>query len=473
LCEWARDTTALSASAIACRVMRKARAPIPDRAPVLPRTFAPTCVSRLLPVLTWLALTGVTLAQGTAKPPDARELNRLCERYLDLDARAADGRGEQSRILDQLDSVPALSPAEVKAWRATIAKLVAKRVHPLEKKNGPQWFWPAKKKGDAERGFFIVGGETKKPKGLLIGMHGGGAGSGDARSAQGPMESAAEKNDWLALFPEVLEKTDRGWTDSGTEEFVLDLIEAALANWKIDRDRVFLSGHSMGGYGSWTLGAHHADLMAGLAPSAGGPTPIMDGSGTVIDIDGGVVPSLRNVAIRIYQSDDDPQVPPVANRFAVKRLEEARATWGGYDFEYWEVPKRGHDLPPGGFDALLDKVAKKARAAHPSKVVWQPAISWKRQFYWLWWEKPVAGAIVVAEVDRAKNEIRVTCDKPAEGLAVLLDDSLVDMSREVAIRLEDKEVFRGKPERSLSVVLETAARNDPELAYSARIVLLR
>jgi pimeloyl-ACP methyl ester carboxylesterase len=77
-------------------------------------------------------------------------------------------------------------------------------------------------------------------------------------------------------------------------------MERARRTWKIDPDRVYLCGHSMGGYGSWTLGAHHADQIAAIAPSAGAPTPFMDGSGKVTGISSGIVPNLRNVLVRIY-----------------------------------------------------------------------------------------------------------------------------------------------------------------------------
>ena len=136
----------------------------------------------------------------------------------------------------------------------------------LDKANGQAFFWEKEKKG-----LYIVGGNAKKPKALAICMHGGGAGSGDAWSAHGGYDPALKDLDWLAIYPEVLEKTEHGWTDAGTEEWVLELMECARRTWKIDPNKVFLCGHSMGGYGSWTLGAHHADQLAAVAPSAGAP----------------------------------------------------------------------------------------------------------------------------------------------------------------------------------------------------------
>jgi poly(3-hydroxybutyrate) depolymerase len=425
-----------------------------------------------------VSLTSIAILSLAAAPPQApaaKEIDAAIERYLALDARTADGFAEQQKILGELDRAPELTAAQEKTWRDKLLKLAAKSGRELEKDSGAHWFWPDDKRknsgGKTGRGLYIVGGETKKPKGLLIGMHGGGAGSGDAWSAHGAMNNVASNFDWLGIYPEALVKTEHGWTDSGTEEFVVDLVEAAVRTWKIDRDRVYFSGHSMGGYGSWTLGAHHADLVAGLAPSAGAPTPVTGASGKVEDVARGIVPNLRNVRIRIYQSDDDPNVPPLANRVAAKKLEEAKARWGGFDFEYWEVPKRQHDLPPGGMEALVEKIADHERVARPDKVVWQPTLAWKRHFYWLWWNAPARHALVEAELDRAQNAVRVKFDGDARGASVLLDDALLDLDREIVVTLNDREVFRGKPVRRLSTLVLTAARNDAELVFSARVPL--
>ncbi|HKX46224.1 MAG TPA: hypothetical protein VJP77_05940, partial [Planctomycetota bacterium] len=191
----------------------------------------------------------------------------------------------------------------------------------------------------------------------------------------------------------------------------------------------------------------------------------------IFDVDWGVIPNLRNTRIVIYQSLDDPNVPPDANQFAVGLLAEARERWGGYDYEYWEVDGHGHDLPPGGADAHFAKIEDARRVARPAQLVWQPVLAWKRQFHWLHWETPVATAIVEAELDREQNAVAVRVDKPAPGLAVLLDDDLLDLDREVVARLNGEEVYRGVPERSLAVLVETGASGDPGLTFSARIDL--
>ena len=403
------------------------------------------------------------------KPAEKSSVNatKTVEAVFNADPWTNEGRTERSKLFADLATLAPLDPHDVDKWKATCAKLWAKGAK-LEKKSGQHFLWEK----PVERGPYIVGGEEKRPTALLIAMHGGGAGEGDAGSAAGEFQSAASDLGWLMICPQVLEKTEHGWTDSGSEEFVLQLVDAARRTWKIDADHVFFSGHSMGGYGTWTLGAHHADRVAALAASAGAPTPITGPSGKYEDVESGVIPSLRNVPFVIYQSDDDPNVPPAANDIATKLLGEAKKRWGGFEYEYWQVPGRQHNEAPGGMAALLAKIAKRVRDPRPSKIVWQPALTWKQQFYWLWWSTPSKDALVVADLDRAKNEIRVTCDHDAKGLEVLLDERLVDMTKDVAISLNGKEVFRGRLAWKLSTLVKTAQTGDAELCYAASVALV-
>ena len=423
-------------------------------------------------LLVW-ALVGLCVSPFVLQEQELsqREQQQLVEAWFEVDATTEEGRAEQARILDALSNVPPLSASAIKSWQKRITKLW-KKGRELEPKSGDHWFWE-----DEKRGRYIVQGKTKRPKGLFLGMHGGGVGSGDAGGSAGAFGHAASAFDWVGVFPEVLEKTEHGWTTSGTEEFVLALVDAAIRTWNIDPDHVVFGGHSMGGFGSWVLGAHHADRVAALVPSAGAPSPVYNAQDEVVDLMEGVIPNLRNVPMLIFQSADDPQVPPGPNRFAAKALVEARERWGGFaNQEYWEVDGVGHGFPPGGTKVLLEKVSDYVRDPHPAKIVWQPSLSWKRQFYWLHWDKPLRHAVIVAEVDPEANSIRVESDKPTFGLSVLLSDAIVDMKREVVVTLvekegEEREVFRGLAEPRLEVLLLTGASGDPGRTYVARVPL--
>ncbi|TLY14343.1 MAG: hypothetical protein E6K69_07925, partial [Nitrospirae bacterium] len=54
------------------------------------------------------------------------------------------------------------------------------------------------------------------------------------------------------------------WWTRQAEELVLATIRAVQARYRIDPDRIFLTGMSNGGIGAWIIGSHHAPLFAGL-----------------------------------------------------------------------------------------------------------------------------------------------------------------------------------------------------------------
>jgi poly(3-hydroxybutyrate) depolymerase len=414
--------------------------------------------------LSFASATAWACPAAQQEPPAKREIKKLVEEWWPLDPRDPAGFAREQAILAQLELVP-LSATLEKTWRKDLAKLQDREARKLPNKSGRHYYWE-----DEKLGQYLIGGKTKKPKGLLIGMHGGGLGSGDPNGMHSEMSSVASALDFVSICPGVLEKTEHGWTDSGTEEWVLDLVDAAIRSWEIDPARVYFSGHSMGGYGSWTLGAHHADRVAGLGPSAGAPSPIFNFDEEIIDVAAGVIPNLRNVPMLVYQSTDDVQVPPNVNQAAVKLVAAAKERWGGYEqFRYWEVSGRGHSFAEGGMLAVVEPLTEFVRNPIPERIVWQPSLDWKHQFYWLWWEQPTFETILIADLDREANAVRLQCDKPIDGLRILLDERVLDLDKEVVVYLNDEIVCRGMVTPTLGDLLRTAKSPDTGLHFHASL----
>ncbi len=414
-------------------------------------------------ILPALALALAAAAPQEPKKPTASETNKLVDRYFEAPEE------ERAQIRARLDLLDPLSPSSVKTWSKKLLKLAAKG--PTSEEKSRNYLYDEKEK----KGLYLLGGSRPGKGGLFVGLHGGGAGSGDAGSSHGWMSGPIGSMGWIGVFPEVLEKTEHGWTEEPTERFVLDLIETMKRTYKIDTNRIYLGGHSMGGFGTWMLGSRHADLFAGLVATAGAATPYRDprDGKTPVGIVEGVLPCLRNVPLWIYHSRDDPRVDFPTNELAVAGLKELQAKHGGYVHRFDAVDGRGHDTPDLG--PPFEFVAKHPRDPRPKKVVWQPSRPWKRMFYWLWWDRPILASVLVAEV-AAPNRIEITVeetkDRPVEGLSVLLDERLVDLRKEVVILLNGTERFRGTVAPSLSTMLLTAAeRNDPEMLFGVRVEL--
>ena len=387
--------------------------------------------------------------------PSPSEVEKLVLRYFEAPAP------ERAEILKRLEQLDPLTPEGVKSWSKRLLALAAKG--PKTPGKPRNYFYDEKKKS----GLYLLGGKRPGNGSLFFGLHEGGQGQGSADDAMGPWNGAVSAKGWLAVYPEVLEKTASGWTEEPTERFFLELIETMKRTYRIDTNRIYLAGHSMGAHGTWTLGGWHADLFAGLVASAGSPTPYLDAEKKVVGVKEGVIANLRNLPVWSYHSKDDPNVGVDRTQAAIAELKRLAAEHGGYVHIYEEVNNRGHDFPPPA--PALEWIGNHVRDPRPKKVVWQPARPGKRMFYWLWWEAPRLGETVVAAL-AAPNAFEVRIEPGSGGLSLLLDDRLVDFGKEVVVRVNGAEKFRGRIAPSLATMLLTAAeRNDPEMLFLARV----
>jgi predicted esterase len=132
---------------------------------------------------------------------------------------------------------------------------------------------------------------------------------------------------------------------------VMRVIAEAKKSFNVDESRVYLSGESMGGWGTWNVGTRHPDTFAAIAPVFGGVdyrfemteeqlaalTPadrfIQERASSWARAEG-----LNNTPIYIHHGDMDQAVNVEWTRWAVKLLQR----WG-YDVRYREYPGRGHE----------------------------------------------------------------------------------------------------------------------------------
>jgi predicted esterase len=91
--------------------------------------------------------------------------------------------------------------------------------------------------------------------------------AGDYKAEAGMRYGQASRHGYIVISPRWLRDHQREYGYSAREHAaVLRPLRDACRRFSIDTDRVFLSGHSLGGDAAWDIGLAHPDLWAGVLP---------------------------------------------------------------------------------------------------------------------------------------------------------------------------------------------------------------
>ncbi|MCS6885260.1 MAG: alpha/beta hydrolase-fold protein [Acidobacteriota bacterium] len=75
----------------------------------------------------------------------------------------------------------------------------------------------------------------------------------------------------IVVFPQC--PSNLHWTHDAAKEIALATLEASIVEFGGDRSRVYLTGISMGGAGTWYLAAEHSDVFTAIVPICGWVKP--------------------------------------------------------------------------------------------------------------------------------------------------------------------------------------------------------
>ncbi len=250
---------------------------------------------------------------------------------------------------------------------------------------------------------------------------------------------------------------------------VLFSLRDALRRFSIDTDRVFLSGHSMGGDAAWDIGLAHPDLWAGVMP---------------------IVATARNYVSR-YHPNSRFHLPMYfvcgekdGNRMELNKMDFNRyLTSHSYDVMVVQYQGRGHEHFHDEIQNLFDWMELQQREFSVKEFNCVSMRPWDNFFWWLevdefpettivapteWPRKGAREAPVGAKL-LGKNTIRVTTG--ARKATVYLSPELVDLEKRVTIKFGSKsQSFQ--PEPSSQVLLEDVrTRGDRQHPYWVKVKL--
>jgi predicted peptidase len=151
---------------------------------------------------------------------------------------------------------------------------------------------------------------------------------------------------FLAVFPQ--EPAPEIWFGEGAEQ-ALKALDQTVAEFKADPTRLYVTGLSMGGYGSWYLAAKYPNKFAAVAPLAGGvlvpdwfdqafPSPMLTAYKTQpLYAYAAVAKAVGSTPIWVFHGAKDDVVPATESQQMVAALKAI-----GRPAKYTEYATEGH-----------------------------------------------------------------------------------------------------------------------------------
>jgi predicted peptidase len=167
------------------------------------------------------------------------------------------------------------------------------------------------------------GQDRSKKWPMLLFLHGSGERGDDLEAVKkhGPPKLIEQGKEFPFIVVSPQCPDGEGW-DSRVLNALLDEV---MKKYAVDADRVYCTGLSMGGFGTWQLAEDYPDRFAAIAPICGGGNPSK-------------AALLKNVPVWAFHGAKDPVVPIQREQDMVDALKAA-----GGDVKFTIYPDAGHD----------------------------------------------------------------------------------------------------------------------------------
>ena len=312
-----------------------------------------------------------------------------------------------------------------------------------------------------------------KSYGLVVCLHG----AGFTGAAYLERWQARLGEDYVLACPTI---PMGAWFTRDAEELVLATIRSVQRRYHIDSDRIFLTGMSNGGIGTWVIGMHDAPLFAGIAPMASG-------------LDHVLLPflaNLRSTPIYVIHGAKDQVMPVEFSRTLTQEL-----TRLGYPFVYREHDREhpmagGHYFPREELPELVTWLNAQRRNPLPTSVTVVREASHFQPFGWVRIDATDTIAVFsedlvskrddlikrreYARLDASivgKNRIEVQVDR-VQRYSLFLNEQLIDSSKPLVVLTNGQVSFEGSVTPSLETLLRQARlRQDSRQLFPIHLVI--
>lgn len=135
--------------------------------------------------------------------------------------------------------------------------------------------------------------------------------------------AAGEQMKYLVVSPQCPRSSF--WSADDQQQRLLELLAHIKEHFRVDADRIYLTGLSMGGFGTWRLAADHPEMFAAAAPICGRGNPE-------------TASNLRKLPIWAWHGTDDGAVPFKNSVDMVQAIKAA----GGTKVRFTSLEHIGH-----------------------------------------------------------------------------------------------------------------------------------
>ncbi len=370
------------------------------------------------------------------------------------------------------------------AAKARKDRLVRHSVKELEQALQGRTFAPTPERGRIPERLVRVGGKDasyalRVPKDyapersypLLVCLHGTGFdGAGYLDRWEGRLGDA--------FFLACPTSPDGEWWSPEAEQLVLGVIRDVTRGYRIATDRIFLTGMSSGGVGTYLIGLNHTDLFAGQVPMAGALPralfPLLD--------------NLGGEPIYLIHGSRDGIIPVEFSRQVDSYLKAHNLPHVYREHDREHPQAGGHFFPKEELPDLVAWMEKQKRSPWPRTITVVRDRDHLGRSGWIRLEEVEDVASLwdsfgnreegqalqegkFARIEGAVegNTIRLRTDR-VRRFSILLSDRLVSLDRPVRVIVNDRERFKGQVRPDAAVFLDEArARPDPQAAVEAVI----
>ncbi|BDS12666.1 alpha/beta hydrolase family protein [Aureispira anguillae] len=305
------------------------------------------------------------------------------------------------------------------------------------------------------------GKAPKDGRSLFISMHGGGGTLPEVNDQQWENQIRLyQPKEGVYIAPRAPTNSWNLWHQAHIDPLLDQLIKAAVLFANVNPNKVYLTGYSAGGDGTFQLAPRMADRFAAAAMMAGHPNE------TTPD-------GLRNLPFAIFMGalDSAYHRNQLAKDWNLLLDSLQNLDPQGYKHHVQVVEGKGHwmdRVDTSGINWMMQFT----RNPIPKKIVWKQDDCHQDRFYWLKvpTDKIETGKRIV--VERQQNTIHIL-ENYSSVLNIGLNDQMVNLDQPIIIQYQGKVLFEAKiPRTILNLHQSLTDRMDQHLAFCSQVFVL-